>query len=57
MILSSAVDLISEIIGFVADILNQAGVPVSSKYNEQKIRRVQPSLFLFAGEKPPAEEE
>ncbi|ERS49924.1 hypothetical protein HMPREF1282_00221 [Corynebacterium sp. KPL1856] len=31
MILSSAVDLISEIIGFVADILNQAGVPVSSK--------------------------
>lgn len=31
MILSSAVDLISEIIGFVADILNQAGVPVSSR--------------------------
>ena len=31
MILSSAVGLISEIIGFVADILNQAGVPVSSK--------------------------
>ena len=31
MILSSAVDLIGEIIGFVADILNQAGVPVSSK--------------------------
>lgn len=30
MILSSAVDIISEIIGFVADILNQAGVPVSS---------------------------
>ena len=31
MILSSAVDIISEIIGFVADILNQAGVPVSFK--------------------------
>ena len=31
MILSSAVDIISEIIGFVADILNQARVPVSSK--------------------------
>lgn len=31
MILSSALDIISEIIGFVADILNQAGVPVSSK--------------------------
>ena len=31
MILSSAVDIISEIIAFVVDILNQAGVPVSSK--------------------------
>ncbi len=31
MILSSAVDIISEIIGFVVDMLNQAGVPVSCK--------------------------
>ena len=31
MILSSAVDIVSEIIAFVADILNQAGVLVSSK--------------------------
>ena len=31
MILSSAVDIVSEIIGFVVDILNQAGIQVSSK--------------------------
>ena len=31
MILSSAVDIVSEVIGFVADILNQAGIQVSSK--------------------------
>ncbi len=31
MILSSAVDIISEIIGFVVDMLNHAGVPVSFK--------------------------
>ena len=31
MILSSAVDIVSEIISFVADILNQAGIQVSSK--------------------------
>lgn len=31
MILSSALDIITEIIGFVVDILNQAGVPVIPK--------------------------
>lgn len=31
MILSSAVDIVSEVIAFVADILNQAGIQVSSK--------------------------
>lgn len=31
MILSSSVDIGSGIIGFVADILNQAGIQVSSK--------------------------
>ena len=31
MILSSAVDIVSEIIGFVVDILNQAGIQVISK--------------------------
>ncbi len=31
MILSSAMDIVSELIGFIVDILNQAGVPVSSK--------------------------
>ena len=31
MILSSAVDIVGELIGFIVDILNQAGVPVSSK--------------------------
>ena len=31
MILSSAMDIVSELICFIVDILNQAGVPVSSK--------------------------
>mgnify|MGYP006875978524 FL=1 len=31
MILSSAVDIVSELIGFIVDILNQAGVPVGFK--------------------------
>lgn len=31
MVLSSAVDIVSELIGFIVDILNQAGVPVISK--------------------------
>ena len=31
MILSSAMDIVSELIGFIVDILNQAGVPVISK--------------------------
>ena len=31
MILSSAMDIVSELIGFIVDILNQAGLPVSFK--------------------------
>ena len=31
MILSSAMDIVSELIGVIVDILNQAGLPVSSK--------------------------
>ena len=46
MILSSAVDIVSELIGFIVDILNQAGVPVSSKWSGKR-RRVKPSFFYL----------